>query len=231
METGRWHGHVFEVSPNVVRDFSDLIIKGGMATDEKVGNKQAFKTVKNSNPVEVSFKVALHAALGCNVREEAIGFIMDAENGADDWMYINGQKLIDCKLMLTEADVSVRQITPNGTWIYCELTLQFRQSSQFGGSTNGVSSSSSKSSGGGSRSSGGGGGGGGSSTPGTTMTKDDYVKLTKVDQANVTSDSKKASSGAYLSKTVSDTYASKEKVSSTPIVGGGNTSKITRVTR
>ena len=227
METGRWHGHIFEVSPNVIRDFSTLIVKGGMATDEKVGSKQAFKVVKNSNPVEVSFKVALHAALGCNVRDEAMAFVMDAEQGATDWLYINGTKLIDCTLMLTEADVSVKDISPNGTWVYCELTLQFRQGSQFGGSTAGTLTSS-KSSGGGGGSSKSSGGGGGSSSYTKKTTSASNTKIEQYTaQKTVTAASKSTSSSAYLAQTVSAAY----KGGTTKSSVSGGTSKITRVTK
>ncbi|MGN0996010.1 MAG: hypothetical protein ACI4PG_03805 [Candidatus Ventricola sp.] len=152
METARWNGHIFEVSPSLVRSFSGLTVKGSTETDDKMSGKQKYAIRKNANPIEIGMTVLLSALTGCSVREEAMGLVSDAGSGEADYLYIGGEKLVQCTLMLTEASVSKTEIAPGGQWVSCSVKLTFKQAGKSGAErtqTNaGASSGSSGSSGG-----------------------------------------------------------------------------------
>lgn len=124
---GSWHGFNFEVSPSVVRGFTGLTIKGGSETEDKVSEKQKYVERKNSSATEISMSVGLNTYLGCNVRDEAIAFIDTAMEGASNYFYVGGKKLVCYKLMLTQAEIAETMIAPNGTWVSCRVNLTFRQ--------------------------------------------------------------------------------------------------------
>lgn len=124
---GSWHGFNFEVSPSVVRGFTGLTIKGGSETEDKVSEKQKYVERKNSSVTEISMSVGLNTYLGCNVRDEAIAFIDTAMEGASNYFYVGGKKLVCYKLMLTQAEIAETMIAPNGTWVSCRVNLTFRQ--------------------------------------------------------------------------------------------------------
>lgn len=103
---GQWNGRKFVVSPKLIRGFKDLTVKGSCETDDKNSDKQYYVQFKKKKGVEVSLSVVLTAALGCDVRAEAMKLIQDARAGASDYFYVGQSKLTPCKLMLTQADVS-----------------------------------------------------------------------------------------------------------------------------
>lgn len=162
-QIGSWNGIVFEVSPNVVRGYTGLAIEGGSQTEEKVSDKFAYVQRKNSTPTSVNMDVYLNAYLGCNVRDEAMALIKAATDGAKNYFYVAGKKLVECQLMLVNAKVTEVTSTPSGEWTSCRIALTMKQCEKYSG---GSSSSSGGSSGGGS-------GGGGTKT---TQPKKETVK-------------------------------------------------------
>ena len=115
-EVGRWNGHIFEVSTDVLRSFSGLSIKAGCETEEKTSGKQKYVVRKAGNAAEVSLTVTLLRAFGCDVRAEVDAFSSDATAGAKDYFYVGNKKLVPCQLMLTQAEISeIESIPATGT--------------------------------------------------------------------------------------------------------------------
>lgn len=129
METGRWNNHVFTVSPQVIRGFTGLTIKGSSETEDKASGGQQRAARKAGKPAEVSLTVGLSALTGCQVREEALALVEDARAGASNYFYVGGKKLMTCQLMLTEADVDKVVIAHGGAWVSAEVRLTLRQCS------------------------------------------------------------------------------------------------------
>ena len=159
-QIGSWNGIVFEVSPNVVRGYTGLSIEGGSQTEEKVSDKYAYVQRKNSTPTSVNIDVYLNAYLGCNVRDEAMAFIKAATDGAKNYFYVAGKKLVECQLMLVSAKATEVTSTPTGEWTSCKIALTMKQCEKYSGGSSG------------------GGGGGGSSGGGkkTSQPKKETVK-------------------------------------------------------
>lgn len=153
-EVARWGGHKFVVSPNLVRGFSGLQIKASSELKDKKNSSQGVVSRKGANPTEISLTVHLNAFTGCNVRDEAMKFIKEASDGKNDYFYIGDQKLVSCKLMLTDASVKELGFTQTGKWTNAEVSLTMKQCGKNSGSSS--SGSGTKS---GSGSSGGGSGG------------------------------------------------------------------------
>ena len=150
---GKWHGHTFEVSSQIIRSFTDLTIKGSSETKNKTSSGYGYVSRKNSKPAEVGITVGLSALTGCDPRSEATAFVNEANAGSSDYFYVGGQKLVPYKLMLTSADVNEVEITPGGKWVNCKVKLTMKQcavpdgtktSSSSSGSSSSSSSSSSK---------------------------------------------------------------------------------------
>lgn len=152
-EVGRWNEHIFSVSPNVIRSFSDLSIRGAADTEDKSTGNQKYVSYKNGKAAEISMTALLSALTGNDVREEAMAFVDEARRGCAGYFYLDGKKLVTCPLMLVEASVSETEISSANQWIGCKVKLTFKQSGKYDGES------------GGSGGSGGGGGkkGGGSS--------------------------------------------------------------------
>jgi hypothetical protein len=133
-ETGSWNGHVFTVSPNLIRGFDGLSIKGASETTAKTSGKQQYFARKSGKPVEATITVKLNAQTGCDVKTEALQFVSEARDGANNYFYVGSTKLVPCKLMLVEANVEETKIAPNGSWVSANVTLAFRQCSKNDGS-------------------------------------------------------------------------------------------------
>lgn len=140
---GSWNGFEFEVSPTAVRGFTGLTIKGGSETEDKVSDKQKYVQRTNSAITEIALSVYLNAYMGCNVRDEATSFISAAMEGASNYFYVGGKKLVTYKLMLTNAEITETEIAPNGTWIACKIGLTMKQCEKYGSASSGSSGSSS----------------------------------------------------------------------------------------
>lgn len=139
-ETGNWNGHVFTVSPSLIRGFTGLTIKGASETSTKTSSKQQYLARKAGKPVEVSFTVDLHVSLGCNVRSEALAFVTEARDGKKNYFYVGNKKLVPCQLMLVEASIDETQIATDGTWVFARVKLTMKQASKNDGSTSSGSS-------------------------------------------------------------------------------------------
>lgn len=145
MEMGRWNGHVFTVSPKLIRGFTGLSIKGSSETEDSEGGSQQYIIRKAGKPVEINLTVGLSALTGCKVCDEAMAFINDARAGEHGYFYISGKKLMNCQLMLTSASVDKVTLMPNGAWLSAEVKLTMQQcggnDGGFGGSGGAVSHS------------------------------------------------------------------------------------------
>lgn len=159
---GKWNKHKFVVSAKVIRGFTGLQIKGSSELKDKKESGQGKVKRKGGNPTEVSLTVNLNAYVGNDVRKEAMKFIKEARAGKKGYFYINGKKLVSCKLMLTEATVKEVEISIGGKWTSANVQLTMKQCNKGGKSSSSSSSSSSSNSGSGSSSNGGSSGGGSS---------------------------------------------------------------------
>ncbi len=146
-ETARWNDHIFEVSPNLMRGFSDLSITGSASTEEKETGKQKYVAYKNGGATQVTLTAILSVFTGCDVREEAMAFVDEARRGCYGYLYVDGKKLVACPLMLTNTSISKTEIAAGGTWTYAEAKLTFKQCDKYDGETSGSSSGSSGSKG------------------------------------------------------------------------------------
>lgn len=129
-EIGRWNEHKFIVSPEVIRSFIDLQIKGSAETKDKKKSKQQYVKRKSGKPVEITLTVKLTAALGCDVKAEALAFVNDAKAGKKGYFYLAGKKLVTCKVMLTDATVKETEILPGGEWVRADVTLTMKQAAK-----------------------------------------------------------------------------------------------------
>lgn len=146
-----WNGHTFEVSPTLIRGFTELRIEGGCETTTKNSSKQKYEERKYGESPTISMKVHLNAQLGVtDVYAEAMELLKEATEGACDYFYLGSSKLVPAKLILTRASIAeiVHLPMSGNTWISCDVQLTFKQ----GTKNDGSSGSGSGSSGGGSKS-------------------------------------------------------------------------------
>ena len=144
-----WNGHTFEVSPNLVRGFTELSIKGGCETTTKNSSKQKYEERKYGEGMDITLNAHLNALSGVtDVMSEAMAFVQEANEGASDYFYMGTVKLVAAKLLLKGAEITEIETMPGkgDRWISCSVKLTFKQ-----GSKNDSGSGSSGSSGGGSR--------------------------------------------------------------------------------
>lgn len=140
LEVGKWNSHTFVVSPNVIRSFTGLTIKGSSETEDKETGGQKYVSRKSGKPAEISLTVLLSALTGNDVRNEALAFVDEARRGSQGYFYVGGKKLVTCQLMLTDASISETQIASNGVWVGCKVQLTFKQSGKYDGESGGSSS-------------------------------------------------------------------------------------------
>ena len=129
-EIGSWNGHSFVVSPTMIRSFTGLTITGSSEIEDKTSDGQKYVSRKSGNPSEISLTVELNAFTGCDVQNDALAFVEEARNGAKNYFYLGGKKLLTCQLMLTEATVNETHIAPGGNWISCKVNLTMKQCSK-----------------------------------------------------------------------------------------------------
>lgn len=139
-EVGKWNSHTFVVSPNVIRSFTGLTIKGSSETEDKETGGQKYVSRKSGKPAEISLTVLLSALTGNDVRNEALTFVDEARRGSQGYFYVGGKKLVTCQLMLTDASISETQIASNDVWVGCKVQLTFKQSGKYDGESGGSSS-------------------------------------------------------------------------------------------
>jgi len=137
---GNWGGHNFEVKKRLARSFTDLTVKGGSETENKVNNKQEFAVRKAGKPLEIGMTVVLDSRLGVDAQADALKLIDQARNGHKSYFYLDGKKLTPCQLMLTSASADNILLTASGEWVSTEVKLTFMQCSKNDGSAGTVSS-------------------------------------------------------------------------------------------
>lgn len=130
VETGRWSGNRFFVSPSLIYSFHTLTLKGSSELKSSKDNKKGYVKRKGPNPTEVTFTISLNAFAGNNVRGVAESFLEKAREGAKDYFYVGGRKLTPCKLMLTDASVKNIEIGHNGIWTRADIQLTMKQASK-----------------------------------------------------------------------------------------------------
>lgn len=131
----QWNGHTFDVSPSIIRGFTDMKIKGGSDTKTKTKNKQKYVKREAGSVSEISMAINLHAYLGIDdVYAEAMGFVEEANAGAKDYFYLGSAKLFPAKMMLTSAEViEIVHFPGQGRrWISCKVNVTFKQASKSG---------------------------------------------------------------------------------------------------
>ena len=147
VETARWGGHKFTVSPKKIIGFDGLQIHGACEVESKKKNGQLYAARKYAKPTEVTMTAHLYAQTGCDVRKTALKFVEEAKKGKNDYCYIGSKKLFTYKILLTDATVKEIEIAHNKTWIKADVQLTFEQTGTGGTSLNKSSSGSSGSSG------------------------------------------------------------------------------------
>ncbi len=137
-EIGRWNGYKFQITSNVIRGFTGLTVKGACETEDKKKKKSlGYVKRKQGKPSEVSLTVVLSAAIGCDVRNEAMNLVNSATAGAKDYFYIGSHKLLACKLMLVEASLKEVSVGMGDTWIAAQVQLTMKQCDKGGSSSSG----------------------------------------------------------------------------------------------
>lgn len=146
-QIANWNGHTFEVSPNLVRGFTQLTIRGSCETTTKNSSKQKYVKRKYGETPEISMTVGLSALMGVtDVYGEALAFVNEATEGACAYFYLGTSKLIPAKMMLVSAEiVDVENMPGQGDkWVACNVQLSFKQGSKKDGSGSSGSSGGSK---------------------------------------------------------------------------------------
>ena len=139
---GKWNGHEFIVSSNLIRSFTKLQIKGSSELKSGKDSGQGKVKRKGANPTEISMTIKLNAFVGIDVQKEAMDLVSEASLGEKGYFYIGKKKLVSCKLMLTEATVKEVEINIGGTWTSAEVSVTMKQCNK--GGKSGSSSKSSK---------------------------------------------------------------------------------------
>jgi len=153
-----WYTHKFEVASDSIRVFDDLSVSGTCETEDKESSKEKYVSLKNRKPAEITLTAILNAYLGCDVQNEVMAFVDEAQKGTSSFIYANGGKLMGCKMMLTSAKATKIDIAPGGKWTHAQVALTFKQSTKADGTVASSSSGGGSSGGGGSSSKSGGGG-------------------------------------------------------------------------
>lgn len=221
-----WNNHRFEISPSVIRGFTGLTVKGSCETTDKTAGQEKYLTFKNTQPAEISLTAHLNAFLGCDVRREAIDFVIEARWGKSDYFYVyeNNQyaKIFVIKMMLTSATVKNVQMAPTGKWVSCDVDLTMKACKV--SDNNSINSSS-----------GGSGGGGNSgyskasvkSTSAASNTKDMYVGLRAAlgNSNSASTQSRAGASAGVLSNANKNITAAKKQATTATKQKQSNTAK------
>lgn len=135
-----WNGHTFEISPQLVRSFTDLSIKGACETTEKNTAHQKYVEHKYGEAAQLSLTVPLSVLTGVtDVYGESMEYVQEATDGASAYFYMGSEKLIPAKLMLISAQVVEVELMPGrgDVWVSANVKLTFKQSSKNDGTTGG----------------------------------------------------------------------------------------------
>ena len=222
MQTARWNNHTFTVSPQVIRGFTGLSVKGSSETEEMESGDQYHIARKAGKPAEVSLTALLNAATGCKVREEAMAFVTDARAGAANYFYVGGKKLMTCQLMLIDASVDEVQINPRGIWTSAQVKLTLKQCGGNAGGFGGGTPVNGKDDGGGGGS-GGGKGNGSNKTSVNTMSAATRARMAAKNKSKKGKEKRPAVRSAVntINNIVNRAKAASKKSGGTPRRGGG----------
>ena len=133
-EIARWGDHYFKVEPTLIRSFSNMEIKASCETDDKTSSGEKYVARKNSKPTEVKLTIPLDARLGItDVKKEVCTFLSEAQEGKKGYFYAACKKLFTYQLMLVEAKVKNKDITPKGIWISADMELLLKQCTKIDG--------------------------------------------------------------------------------------------------
>lgn len=117
------------LSATKIRGMNDLLISGETNTKNATLGTQEYVQRKSGKPLQVCFSVTLSAFTGCSTRSELASLITAARDGKEEYLYVGGQKLVPCKLMLIKAEASDFVLTPKGEIAHCVVALTFSQCS------------------------------------------------------------------------------------------------------
>lgn len=140
-----WNGHTFEISPNLIRGFTDFTIKGSCETTTKNSNKQKYEEHKYGESPQIGMTIGLNAMTGVtDVFSEALEFVKEATDGACAYFYMGTKKLIPAKLILVSAEVAevVHMPGEGCKWISCDVKVSFKQGTKNDGNSSGGGSGS-----------------------------------------------------------------------------------------
>lgn len=112
-----------------IRGLKSLEIIGESTTEAATSNGQEYMKRKSGKPLMVNMSVVLSAFTGCSTRSEVMELVAAARDGQVDYLYVGGEKLTPCKLMLTRADANEFVITAGGKLAHCVVALVFQQAS------------------------------------------------------------------------------------------------------
>lgn len=130
----QWYDVPFYANANEVRGFTEFSISGSVETEEKESDGTKYVSKKNSKGYEVGITAFFDRRLGIkDVKEEAMRLTYHAATGQTGYLYAQGRKLVTSALMLTNANVSNVIMSPNGTWISCEVAMTLKTSGKLDG--------------------------------------------------------------------------------------------------
>lgn len=131
-----WNGHVFGVDPKKIYAFKTLSIKASNETEDKTKSKQKYVSRKNGKPYEIILTIQLDARLGISdVKKESVKITEEARSGGKDYFYFGGSKIVNCKFMITEANIDSVEMLSNGVWISCDVKCTWKQCTKISGSS------------------------------------------------------------------------------------------------
>ena len=125
----QWSEIRFEISAASALLLDGLKFSVECETKEKEKNKQKYVSYENGKPSQISFTVILNAALGIDVREQITLFTAKAQRGAEDYLYVGGEKLFPFKIRLVKADSEEIVLNPAGKMVSAKIGVTYKQSS------------------------------------------------------------------------------------------------------
>lgn len=134
----KWHDVEFYANANEVRGLLDFTIGGSVETEDKEEGGTKYVRKKNSKGYESGLTAFFDRRLGIeSVKEESMKLVNYAANGQTGYLYARESKLVPSIMMLTSAKASKIIMSPNGTWISCQVTLTLKTCSKLDGSGGG----------------------------------------------------------------------------------------------
>ena len=144
----QWGNISFYVKPTEIKSFKGLQIKSSTSTEVEENSEEAYVTKKKDGAVEMTLTAIVDMRLGeSDVMAYAMELCEMCRTGASSYVYAKGKKLITCGMMGTGATIDKVEMTPDGTWISCEIKLTMKQCEKAGGGTSAPANTTNASSG------------------------------------------------------------------------------------